>query len=176
MSHLSFPVTGALEITPAQNSSHHDFDFFFGAWRVHNKKLKTRLNGGTEWVEFKAESECHNILNGFGNTDQFITASNGVPYHGATFRLFNPKTKLWSIYWADSNVVILDNPQVGSFDGAIGKFYARDVFENKPIIVVYEWDKRNPDTPIWSQAFSPDDGATWEWNWHMYFTRSAHDE
>ncbi len=171
MSHPSFPTTAPLEIIPAPNSAHTNFDFFSGTWRVHNKKLKTRLNDCTEWIEFEAASECHNILNGFGNTDQFIAEINGVPIHGATFRLFNPKTKLWSIYWADSNVVVLDVPQVGSFDGDIGNFYAWDVFENKPIIVLYQWDKTNPDAPIWSQAFSHDNGATWEWNWHMYFTR-----
>jgi hypothetical protein len=92
---------------------------------------------------------------------------DGVPFQGATFRLFNPKTMLWSLYWADSNVVVMDVPQVGSFDGDIGRFYAKDVFEEKPIIVVFQWDKTNPDSPIWSQAFSPDNGATWEWNWYV---------
>jgi hypothetical protein len=52
-------------------------------------------------------------------------------------------------------------------------FYAKDVFEGKPIIVVFQWDKTNPDGPIWSQAFSPDNGATWEWNWRMTFSRQG---
>ncbi|MBA4183266.1 MAG: hypothetical protein H0X49_04550, partial [Acidobacteria bacterium] len=48
-----------------------------------------------------------------------------------------------------------------------GKFYARDVFQGKDIIVLFNWDKTNPDVPIWSQAFSLDNGKTWEWNWYM---------
>lgn len=171
MSQLSFTSTGDLEIIPSKTSSNSDFDFLVGEWKIHNKKLKTRLNNCAEWLEFDATGACHKILNGFGNTDQFITVFDGVPFQGATFRLFNPKTRLWSLYWADSDVVVLDVPQVGSFDGDVGRFYAKDVFERKPIIVVFQWDKTNPDSPIWSQAFSPDNGSTWEWNWYMTFSR-----
>ena len=111
------------------------------------------------------------ILQGFGNVDQFITEFDGVTFEGASFRLFNPRTRLWSIYWADSSAVVMDVPQVGSFDGNIGKFFAEDVYAGKPIVVVFEWDKSNPESPLWSQAFSPDKGQTWEWNWHMTFER-----
>jgi len=171
MSQLSVKSTGDLEIVPSKTSSHNDFDFFIGRWKIENRKLKTRLNNCTEWTKFEATGECQKILSGFGNFDQLITEFNGVPFHGATLRLFNPKTRLWSLYWADSNVVVLDVPQVGSFDGNIGRFYAKDIFEGKPVIVVFEWDRTNPDSPTWSQAFSPDNGETWEWNWYMTFNR-----
>jgi hypothetical protein len=173
MSQLSFTPTGDLEVIPSKTSSNNDFDFLVGEWKIRNKKLKTRLNNCAEWLEFNATGSCHKILNGFGNTDQFITEFDGIPFQGASFRLFNPKTRLWSIYWADSNVVVLDVPQVGSFDGDVGRFYAKDVFEGKPITVVFQWDKTNPDSPVWSQAFSPDNGATWEWNWYMTFSRQG---
>ena len=144
MSQLSLNSTGDLEVIPSKTSSQNDFDFLAGDWKIRNKKLKTRLNNCSEWLEFDATGVCHKILNGFGNADQFITEFDGVPFHGATFRLFNPKTRLWSLYWADSNQVTLDVPQVGSFDGDIGMFYAKDVFEEKPIIVVFQWTKRIP--------------------------------
>ena len=44
-------------------------------------------------------------------------------------RLFNPKTRLLSIYWANSVTVVFDVPQVGSFENKLGRFYARDSFE-----------------------------------------------
>jgi hypothetical protein len=68
-------------------------------------------------------------------------------------------------------MVVLDVGQVGSFDGSIGEFFARDVWEGTPIIVKFHWDKTNTDEPVWSQAFSDDEGKTWEWNWYMYFER-----
>ena len=168
---LNFKADNTLDIQPSATSSHRDFDFLQGVWRVKNRKLKSRLDCCDEWLEFDAANDCHLILNGFGNTDQFITEQDGKPFAGATFRFFNPKTRLWSLYWADSNVVVLDVPQVGSFDGDIGHFYARDTFQGRPIVVMFRWDKTNPSAPVWSQAFSPDNGGTWEWNWLMNFYR-----
>jgi hypothetical protein len=71
---------------------------------------------------------------------------------------------LWSIYWADSNVGVLDPPVGGSFENNVGHFFAKDTFDGKKIIVVFRWDVRDKDKPVWSQAFSPDNGKTWEWN------------
>lgn len=160
-----------LNIIASSNSSPDDFDFLTGKWKIHNRKLKTRLNNCTDWFEFEALCECRKILKGFGNSDSFKTEFDGTSFEAITLRLFNPKTKLWSIYWADSNVVVLDVPQIGSFDGDIGKFYARDVFHEQNIIVMFVWDKSNPHTPVWQQAFSADNGKTWEWNWHMTFDK-----
>lgn len=171
MTRLPLNSVGELEIVASEASSHTDFDFLFGRWTIHNRKLKTRLNNHDEWIEFEATCECRKILKGFGNIDQFITDFDGVPFEGASFRLFNLRTRLWSIYWADSNAVTLDVPQVGSFDGDIGTFYAQDTFDEKPIVVVFEWDKSNSEIPVWRQAFSPDKGETWEWNWRMTFYR-----
>jgi hypothetical protein len=160
-----------LNIVASETSSPDDFDFFVGNWKTHNRKLNKRLANCNKWIEFEAVSECRKILNGFGNTDSFKTDFDGKPFEGMTLRLFNPATKLWSIYWADSNIVVLDVPQIGSFDGSIGKFYARDVYDEKDVLVIFHWDKSNPNAPIWSQAFSTDNGETWEWNWYMYFEK-----
>jgi hypothetical protein len=37
--------------------------------------------------------------------------------------------------------------------------------------VRFHWDKRNPEAPVWSAAFSVDEGQTWEWNWYAHFAR-----
>ncbi len=171
MEHQLFKPSGDLEIISSKNSSRNDFDFFIGKWKIQNRRLKTRLNNCKEWLEFEATGEAFKMLNGFGNFNEYRTKFDDVPFEGMALRLFNPKNRLWSIYWADSNVVVLDVPQIGSFDGNIGNFYARDVFQEKDIIVLYHWDKANPDLPLWSQAFSADNGNTWEVNWYMSFYR-----
>jgi len=171
MEHQIINATGDLSIIPSKTSSPDGFDFFVGKWKVHNRKLKSRLNDCQEWTEFEALSECRKILGGFGNIDSFKTEFYSAAFEGMTLRLFNPNTKLWSIYWADTQKVVLDVPQIGSFDGGIGRFYARDVFAEKPIIVQFQWDKTNIEIPVWSQAFSADNGQTWEWNWYMTFQR-----
>jgi hypothetical protein len=159
---------GELVITPSSGSSKTDFDFLTGKWTMDNKRLKCRLNNCKEWVEYKsADENLGPILNGIGNLDFYRTSYNQVNnalYEGVTLRLFNPKTRLWSLYWVDSNLGTLDPPVVGSFDGSVGTFYCKDTFEGKPILVMFKWDKTDPNNPVWSQAFSADDGATWEMN------------
>ena len=161
---LQFDSSGALVIHASSTSSQHDFDFLVGTWKLRNRKLTSRLTHSTEWISFESRVEMHQILNGLGNIDKYTDHASGKPYEGVALRLFNPATRLWSIYWADSNAGSLDPPVVGSFEGKIGHFFARDTYHGRPIIVVFRWDVRNPSLPVWSQAFSTDEGKTWEWN------------
>jgi hypothetical protein len=159
---------GELVITASKTSSSSDFDFLTGKWTMDNKRLKSRLDNCKEWLEYKSSSENFgSILNGLGNMDIYKTSYNQVndkPYEGLTVRLFNPQTRLWSLYWVDSNLGVLDPPVVGSFEGSVGTFYCRDVFKGKSILVMFKWDKTDPENPVWSQAFSEDNGRTWEMN------------
>lgn len=168
---LSFDQNGELVITASPNSSKHDFDFYQGKWKLHNKKLKSRLTNCTEWTEFESTQEMYKVLNGLGNVDNYLATFNGVPFEGMSVRLFNPKTKLWSIYWADSSEGVLQPAVVGSFENNVGHFFTKDTFNDRKIIVVFRWDVRDKENPIWSQAFSADNGKTWEWNWYLYFTK-----
>ncbi len=168
---IEIEADGTLSIRASATSSERDFDFFEGEWNLHNRKLKTRLNGCTEWLEFHATQKMYRILHGKGNIDNFLAKVDGQDYEGMSLRLFNPSTRLWSIYWADTTRGTLDPPVQGSFDHDIAHFFTKDTFEGRPILVVFRWDIRDPQNPIWSQAFSDDNGLTWEWNWYMYMSR-----
>lgn len=167
---ISFDADGNLVITPSVSSSKKDFDFFEGKWNLHNKKLKSRLSGCDQWIEFDSTQEMYRILNGTGNIDNFLATFNEQPFEGMTLRLFDPATKLWSIYRADSNQGKLDPPVVGSFENSIGHFFCKDIFEGKDVIQVFRWDARDGGNPVWSQALSADNGLTWEWNWFMFMS------
>lgn len=161
-----------MQITPSAASSPDDFDFLVGTWNVHNRKLTTRLQQSNDWIEFQSELHMRKVLVGLGNIENYYASFDGKPFEGMAIRLFSRETKLWTIYWVDSNGVCMDdNPVRGSFDAGIGKFYAEDSFNGKPIVVLYQWDATSPAMPIWSQAVSVDAGATWEWNWVMKLTR-----
>lgn len=172
MQNCKINTNGTLEISPSVKSSKHDFDFYEGKWNIKNKRLNERLSNCTEWTEFEAYQEMKIILQGTGNTDDFLTEFEGKPFEGRTIRLFNPQTKLWSMYWTDSESGVLQPPTVGSFENGIGKFYCKDIFKDQKIIVEFLWDKTNVDNPIWSQAFSIDEGRTWEVNWYMYMSKN----
>lgn len=161
-------------IVASKNSSQTDFDFHFGKWKIHNKALKTRLKNSDEWFEFESTCETHKILNGFGNVNQYRFETNAMPFdEGFVLRLFNPRTKLWTINWADSNSVVLDVPVIGSFEGKVGTFFSNDIFDDAPIFVRAIYDATEPDVVVWSQAFSPNKGETFETNWIMTARRES---
>jgi hypothetical protein len=153
----------------------HDFDFLFGRWTVLNRRLRRRLAGADEWDEFTAVSVARPLLDGLGNEDEFRTDHDGGMV-GMAFRFFDPKTRLWSIYWADSRRCgQLDPPVVGSFVDGTGLFEGSDTFQGRPILVRFTWSRVDTPEPRWEQAFSADGGQTWETNWIMEFS-PAEDE
>lgn len=168
---LQFDEKGELLITASSTSSKHDFDFYIGKWQLNNRKLKIKLDNCTEWEAFESTQEMYPILNGIGNIDNYLATINEEPFEGMTVRLFNPKTKLWTLYWADSNQGVLQPGVTGSFENKVAHFFTKDTFNEKEIYVVFRWDARDTENPIWSQAFSIDKGETWEWNWYMYFSK-----
>src|SRR5688572_18977840 len=103
---------GELVITASASSAKNDFDFLSGKWTMDNRRLKSRLSNCTEWVEYESSDENFGpMLNGIGNIDLYKTSYNQVnntPYEGITLRLFNPQTRLWSLYWVDSNLGTMD--------------------------------------------------------------------
>jgi hypothetical protein len=163
-----------LNIKPSSTSSEHDFDFHVGRWKIHNTKLKTILNDSDDWIEFESSCETFKNLNGFGNINLYRFRKQGVRFEeGLVMRLFNPKTRLWTIYWAESNSVALDVPIIGSFAEKFGTFFANDIFNGEPIIVRCIYDGTVPNTVFWSQAFSFNKGETFEINWTMTGRRQS---
>jgi len=79
-----------------------DFDFFMGRWRVRHRRLKERLAGCGEWVEFDGTCEARKILGGLGNTDDNILDMPEESYRAASLRTFDSGSGLWTIWWFDS--------------------------------------------------------------------------
>ncbi|MEP6874591.1 MAG: DUF1579 domain-containing protein [Burkholderiales bacterium] len=160
--------------TSSISSGLDDFDFFIGRWRVAHRRLRDRLAGCREWVEFGGSTVVQKTLGGLGNMDDNTLALPGGAYRALTLRSFDAEARQWSIWWLDGRWPgRLDAPMVGRFENGEGAFYADDTLDGQPIRVRFLWTVPGPDRPRWEQAFSADGGATWETNWTMDFTRSA---
>jgi hypothetical protein len=147
-----------------------DFDFWMGPWRVHNRRLRERLKGGSTWDEFEASVIARPLLGGAGNEDVYRTAFAGG-FTGMSFRFYDKATGRWSIHWADSRKGTLDPPVIGGFSGDVGLFLGDDTLEGRPIRVRFTWSGVTTQTPRWEQAFSADGGLTWETNWVLQMSR-----
>lgn len=150
-----------------------DFAFAVGNWRVRHRRLRERLVGCTEWVEFDGEMSTQPVLGGFGNVEDNLLHMPEGAYRAIALRSFDRHGKQWSIWWLDGRIPgQIDVPVVGSFENGIGTFYADDTLNGIPIRIRFNWFTANPDSPRWEQAFSSDGGASWETNWTMDFRRA----
>jgi hypothetical protein len=162
-------MSHAPETTKSAAGARHDFDFFFGTWRQANrKKVQMLVPGDTEWVEFESRTEAWPILGGLGNIDTFKAPDlPGRPnFEGFTLRLVELETGTWRIWWASTiSNGQLDPPVVGRFQDGVGLFECDDVIDGVPVKVRFTWKDIEADSATWEQAFSFDDGATWDTNW-----------
>jgi len=156
----------------APHDGRHDFDFYFGRWHIRNERLRQRLVGCDDWENFEATQQCRPILGGLGNIDDFVTDWRDG-FVGMTLRLFCPRTRQWSIYWAGNRDAVLEPPVLGVFEDGIGTFLGRDQHEGVPVLVRFVWSEITPTSAKWEQAFSIDEGRCWESNWVMHMTRIA---
>ena len=153
---------------PARDGS-HDFDFEYGKWRMPNHRLVKRLAGSHQWEDFITCDEGTPLPGGIGGMD-VMHASYWTDFVGVTLRTYDPKTGLWRIYWVDNHFSdgTIQPPVIGKFDGNVGVFTGHDTYNGKPVLVRFIWTvnpKGSRAVAKWEQAFSPDNGKTWETNW-----------
>ena len=168
-------MTDDAQTTPEEISlpdGAHDFDFLLGSWRIINRRLTERLVGADTWDTFEATLSVKPILGGLGNVDEFTADWKDKRVEATTLRVFNPATGEWSLYWVDNLTAVVQPPVVGRFQDGRGEFFADDQHGGRPVLARFTWRDITRDSAIWEQAFSTDDGQTWETNWTMEFTRS----
>ena len=154
----------------AGTAGEHDFDFEFGAWKTHIKRLAHPLTGSQEWIHYDGTSTLRRVWGGRANIGE-LEVDGPTHIEGLSFRLFNPATHQWSIYWANSNEGVVGPPMVGQFDGGHGEFYDQETFNGRAIFVRFIFSEVRPNSFRLEQAFSADGGKSWEPNWIATFNR-----
>jgi hypothetical protein len=159
----------------------HDFDFELHTWDIVNKRRKKpslydhpETNKDAEWEEFDAVAgPGEKKLDGRVIVIPWKgTFSNGEKRLGLTIRAFDPATGLWSFAWLDNFNPPDFTPLVGKFENGVGKFeHVITTTDGRPLRERFIWTHISEDAKRWQQEFSLDDGATWEVNWIMDFTR-----
>lgn len=149
----------------------NNFDFLVGTWDTTQRKMVKPLSGSDEWETSTGVLRSWSLLDGAANTDEVDLP--GFGFKGVTLRLRNPATGDWSIYWVNSrNGELALPPVVGRFTGNVGDFFSDEDWQGRRIRCRYRWTVVGPDQARWEQAFSTDEGETWETNWEADFTRA----
>ena len=151
----------------------HDFDFEIGRWQTKVRRLTQPLRGSKTWVEYAGTSIVRGVSNGRANLVELDVTGEAGRIEGASWRLYNPQTRLWSINFASMRDGQLTPPVSGRFEHGRGEFYGQDTLDGRPIFVRFVISDITPSSAHFEQAFSGDGGKTWEVNWIATDTRTG---
>ena len=148
----------------------HDFDFLFGQWTVHHRRLRP---GTREWTSFEGTCVTRPLMEGSANVEEHALGSPSGAYRAVGLRAFDPKSGQWAIWWLDGRYPhgTMDPPVKGRFANGVGTFESSYEQDGQPMRVRYVWSRITPDSARWEQATSAD-GRTWDANWIMEFKRA----
>ena len=149
----------------------HDFDFEIGTWKTHVRRLVHPLAGSTTWVEMDGITTVRKVWGGRANLVELEADGPSGHFQGLSLRLYNPETRKWSLNFASSHDGTLTTPAIGEFKNGRGEFHDRETLNGKPILVRFVISDITPTSCKFEQAFSADDGKTWEVNWIATDTR-----
>jgi hypothetical protein len=71
------PVAGSVK-----HNGQHDFDFEFGTWKAHIRRLQHPLTGCKDWVEYDGSSIVRKVWGGRANLGELDVQSR-VPHSGS---------------------------------------------------------------------------------------------
>ncbi|WP_447761035.1 nuclear transport factor 2 family protein [Sphingopyxis panaciterrae] len=167
----SVPAMG--QTKPAESPSvvahdaQHDFDFEIGTWATEVRVLRNPLSGQPPvWAEYRGTSVVRGLMDGRANSVELAVAGPAGKIEGISLRLYDPGTGRWSLNFASMRDGALTPPVTGGF-GADGRgvFTGGDTLGERPIRVRFVITQVSADEARFEQAFSADEGATWEVNW-----------
>jgi hypothetical protein len=163
---------------PAADDAQHAFDFDIGTWKTHSTRLLHPLAGSKEWVEMNGVTVVRPVWGGRANLAEL--ESDGPKGHLSliSLRLYDPTAHQWNLNFATSGVGILNVagdaqsvPMIGRFEHGRGEFYDQESLNGRTIWVRFRIQPLSPTTARSEQAFSDDNGKTWETNWINDYTR-----
>lgn len=170
---LALSTFASLTLAAAASDGSHDFDFELGTWKTQVKRLVKPLTGSTTWVEMNGTTTVKPVWGGRANLVELEADGPNGHFRGLSLRLYNPQTKEWSLNFANAADGTLTIPTVGKFRDGRGEFFNEDTLGDKPILVRFVITPLSKTEIRFEQAFSADQGKTWEVNWIATDTKVA---
>ena len=166
------PVADTCPRAPASvRDGQHDFDFEFGTWKTHLKRLVHPLSGSTTWAEYDGTTVVRKVADGQANLVELDVTGTTGSIKGISLRLYDASSHQWSLNFARLGSGSLTTPAVGQFKDGRGEFTNPDTLDGRPILVRFIISDITAKSTHFEQSFSADDGKTWEVNWVAVDTR-----
>jgi hypothetical protein len=150
----------------ANDDGQHDFDWELGSWRSDVRVLADPLSGSEdEWLRFEGTTVVRPLMDRRANVVEFDVTGPAGQIEALNLRLFEPQADRWSLTFVSMRDGLLTPSVYGGFSDGVGEFYGEDQLNGRPILVRFLITRQGPNRARFEQAYSDDDGATWETNW-----------
>jgi hypothetical protein len=163
--HLTLPASTLAQTSTqaavATSDGQHDFDFNFGVWHTHIRRVLDPFAESGKSVELNGTVTVRKVWNGRAQWEEIEAEGPDGHWEGMTLFLYNPTSHQWSQWFADSKDGVMANPLIGSFRDGRGELYTQDTFHDRSVLVRGEWSQIKPDSHHFEEAYSKDGGKTW---------------
>jgi hypothetical protein len=163
---LSLAASAAGESARAQDQAvrdgAHDFDFNFGVWKTHIKRLLHPLSGSTESIELNGTVTVRKVWDGRAQLEEIEVDGPKGHWEGLTLFLYNPASHQWSQTFINSAMGTISGSLVGEFKDGRGELYSQDTLGGRSILVRGVWSDITPTSHHYEESYSDDGGKTWE--------------
>jgi len=164
------PDTGGAAVSQ-QRDGQHDFDFEFGTWKTHLKRLVRPLTGSTTWVEYQGTTVVRKVWDGRANLVELAVDGPAGRIEALSLRLYDPQSRQWSLNFSAVGSGSMSVPAIGRFRNGRGEFFNQEILNGRTILVRFVISDITPVSCRFEQSFSDDGGKTWEANWIAVDTR-----
>jgi hypothetical protein len=170
---LAQPAPGSSggSVASQQPDGQHDFDFEFGTWKTHLKRLVRPLTGSTTWFEYDGTTVVRKVWDGRANLVELAVDGPDGHFEALSLRLYDPQTRQWSLNFSRLGSGSMSSPAIGRFKNGRGEFFNHETLNGRAILVRFVISDITPTSCRFEQAFSDDEGKTWETNWIAVDTR-----
>lgn len=142
-----------------------EFDFHTGTWQTTIRRLVAPLSGSTEWADYTGTTVVRKVWDGRANLVELTASGPSGNLELLSLRLYNPRTQQWALHVGSSRSGELSPPMIGGFANGRGEFFSRETIDGREVRVRFVISDITATSCHFEQAFSVDDGETWEVNW-----------
>jgi hypothetical protein len=130
--------------SPTVRDGQHDFDFNFGVWKTHIRRLKEPLTGSTDYVEMNGTVTVRKLWNGRAQLEEIEVDGPAGQWQGLTLFLYDPKAHQWSQTFVNSAVGSLSGGLIGEFRDRRGELYAQQSLGGRSTLIRGTWSDIKP--------------------------------
>ena len=145
----------------AARDGQHDFDFNFGVWKTHIRRVPDPFSEPSKSVELNGTVTVRKVWGGRGQLEEIEADGPKGHWEGLTTFLYNPQAHQWTQSFIDSSAAELTTPLIGDFKDGRGELFAEETFHGKTILIRGVWSEITPDAHHFEEDYSNNGGKTW---------------